>query len=179
VQQLSQKNNNILLYPVRIVERPSFTVFFLRNSFSQEGIVFENINRAFAGSFNRWEDILRERNNEKAVIERTGFIKNPQGLRGPSSCCESGIIMNDPGLLHHANSNTGIAKRDVPKGKWAVITHKGPYNTLWQTWNHIFSRWIHMSGLALRPGDPFEVYLNNQRTTSPEDLLTEIYVPVL
>jgi effector-binding domain-containing protein len=30
----------------------------------------------------------------------------------------------------------------------------------------------------MRPGDAYEVYLNDQRTTPQDELLTEVYIPV-
>jgi DNA gyrase inhibitor GyrI len=66
----------------------------------------------------------------------------------------------------------------IDQGVWAVFGHRGPYDTLWQTWNRIYRSWRPTGGMRLRDSYPFEVYLNNRRTTEASDLLTEIYIPV-
>jgi AraC family transcriptional regulator len=66
----------------------------------------------------------------------------------------------------------------IEEGKWAVFLHRGPYDTLWQTWNRIYRSWHPPGSMKLRNAYPFEVYLNNKRTTEPSNLLTEIYIPV-
>ena len=66
---------------------------------------------------------------------------------------------------------------DVPGGRHAILTHRGPYAQLPQSYNELFA-WLPTSGEA--PGDAplFEVYLNDPRSTPPEDLLTEICLPL-
>ena len=67
---------------------------------------------------------------------------------------------------------------ELPGGKAAVFTHKGPYETLWQTWNKVYRDWLPASGEKLRDAYPYEVYLNEKGKVAPEDLLTEIYIPI-
>ena len=64
-----------------------------------------------------------------------------------------------------------------PAGRYAVFTHKGPYSTLWQTWNAAYRDWLPSSGMHLRELEPFEVYRNDKANTPPEKLVTEIFVP--
>jgi AraC family transcriptional regulator len=66
----------------------------------------------------------------------------------------------------------------IQAGLWAVFPHVGAYDTLWQTWNLAYKAWLPNSTAQLRDAPPFEVYLSNKRTTSPEKLRTEIYLPV-
>ena len=65
-----------------------------------------------------------------------------------------------------------------PAGRYAVFTHKGPYNSLWQTWNTAYRDWLPSSGMRLRELEPFEVYRNNRSNTPPDKLVTEIFVPI-
>jgi AraC family transcriptional regulator len=66
----------------------------------------------------------------------------------------------------------------IESGRWAVFLHKGPYDTLWQTWNRIYKHWLPANDMILREEAPFEVYLNNKHVTPPAELLTEIHIPV-
>lgn len=64
-------------------------------------------------------------------------------------------------------------------GRWAVFLHKGPYNTLWQSWNVAYRDWLPRSGERPRNVPPVEVYLNNVNNTPPEELRTEILIPIV
>jgi AraC family transcriptional regulator len=60
-----------------------------------------------------------------------------------------------------------------------VITHFGPYAKLGETYTKLLGQWLPRSGRELHPTPCFEVYLNDPQSTEPEDLLTDIYAPLL
>ena len=64
-------------------------------------------------------------------------------------------------------------------GRCAVFLHKGPYQKLAETWRAAYRDWLPSSGQQLRDAPPYEVYLNDPRKTKPEDLLTEIHIPIV
>lgn len=66
----------------------------------------------------------------------------------------------------------------LPGGRVAVFTHKGPYETLWQTWNKIYRDWLPESGEKLRETYPYEVYVKERGKVPEEELITEIYIPI-
>lgn len=66
----------------------------------------------------------------------------------------------------------------IAGGTFAVTTHQGPYNTIGTTYAALFGRWLPQSGLELRDHPPFEIYLNDPEGTEPEELLTDIYMPL-
>jgi AraC family transcriptional regulator len=67
---------------------------------------------------------------------------------------------------------------ELPGGKYAVATHKGPHDTLGRTYAGIYGGWLPKSGYDLRDSPAFEEYLNSPTNARPEDLLTLIHVPV-
>lgn len=72
---------------------------------------------------------------------------------------------------------TGI--QTIAGGRYAVFLHKGPYEGLSDVYRAIFGEWLPGSGCALRDHPCFEVYLNRDpRRTKPENLRTEIWIPV-
>jgi AraC family transcriptional regulator len=71
-----------------------------------------------------------------------------------------------------------VGAQEVGGGEFAITTHRGPYDTLGDTYARLFGEWLPQSGREPRPVPSFEVYLNNPRTTPPEGLLTDIYVPL-
>lgn len=72
-----------------------------------------------------------------------------------------------------------IGVKAICGGTHAVFLHKGPYDRLSESYGHIFSEWVPASGRKLRDAPCFELYLNRDPCrTKPENLRTEIHVPV-
>lgn len=72
----------------------------------------------------------------------------------------------------------GITCETIPAGRWAVFRHVGPYNTLWQTWRAIYGDWVRVAQPVLRDAAPYELYVSDASTTAPEELITDIHIPV-
>ncbi len=72
--------------------------------------------------------------------------------------------------------NEEIKVYELPGGKMAKIIHKGPYEESALTYEKLFS-WI-VENRRRISGPVREVYLNDPREVQPEEILTEIYVPL-
>ena len=71
-----------------------------------------------------------------------------------------------------------ISTKIIDGGKYAMFLHKGAYENLKATYDEI-GDWIVSSGFEVRDLPMFEKYLNRDpRRTKPENLKTEIYVPL-
>ena len=71
-----------------------------------------------------------------------------------------------------------VFRKVMDGGEFAVFLHKGAYENLKGTYDAI-GDWIVQSGVKLRDNPMFEKYLNRDpRRTKPENLRTEIYVPI-
>jgi len=64
----------------------------------------------------------------------------------------------------------------LPGGKMVRTVHKGPYETCEPTYLALFS-WIEKQNLQIS-GPVREIYPNDPREVKPEEILTEILVPV-
>ena len=71
-----------------------------------------------------------------------------------------------------------IGVQTISGGEYAVTTHAGPYEKLNETYAKIMGQWLPRSGRDLRSVPCFEIYLNDPNSTAPEDLLTDIHVPL-
>ncbi|MEZ4594944.1 MAG: AraC family transcriptional regulator [Chloroflexota bacterium] len=68
----------------------------------------------------------------------------------------------------------------IAGGRYALFVHKGPYEQFTNTYTLIFGQWLTHSGERLRDVPAFERYLNRDpRRTKPENLRTEIYIPLI
>jgi effector-binding domain-containing protein len=72
--------------------------------------------------------------------------------------------------------NNGMRVFNTTSLEVAFITHKGPYQELMDSYKPLFE-WIQNNGYDIA-GAPVEVYLKDPQNTKPEDLQTEIQVPV-
>ena len=63
-------------------------------------------------------------------------------------------------------------------GLYAIFRHTGPYANFSQTYDQIYLEWLPESGYELRDAPPLEFYLNDPDRIKPENLKTDIYVPV-
>ena len=71
-----------------------------------------------------------------------------------------------------------LTESAVQGGRSAVLTFKGPYAGLREAYLYLYGDWLAQSGAEPRDEPPYEVYLNDPSDTAPEDLLTEICVPL-
>ncbi|MHC4430927.1 MAG: AraC family transcriptional regulator [Planctomycetota bacterium] len=71
-----------------------------------------------------------------------------------------------------------VAVQTVGGGEYAVTTHLGPYEKLGKTYARLFGEWLLKSGRELRSQPCLEFYLNDPDGTEPEDLITDICLPL-
>lgn len=71
-----------------------------------------------------------------------------------------------------------IGLKTIEGGKYAVFMHKGPYDKLGLVYHEIYKNWIPQNKIEMRNVPSFEKYLNNPNHTKPENLKTEIYIPI-
>ena len=64
----------------------------------------------------------------------------------------------------------------LPGGRMAHVVHKGPYETCEPTYLALFA-WIEEKSLTIC-GPIREMYPNDPRVVPPQDIITDIYVPV-
>lgn len=102
------------------------------------------------------------------------------------------VYYDDPNVVAEADlkSRAGFLVADetkLPKGlddvilqggDYAVLTYKGPYEDIGVAYDHLFGRWLPGSGREPADAPCYEVYLNDPADTKPEDLLTEIRLPL-
>jgi len=72
----------------------------------------------------------------------------------------------------------GVEKQQIEEGPYAVLIHKGSYDGLHDTYRWLFGEWLPGSGRELKSAPSLEVYRNDPNTTPPEQLVTEIRVPL-
>lgn len=76
----------------------------------------------------------------------------------------------------------GVQRIIIPGGRYVVFTHKGPYEKLGETYGFIYGEYLPKGEVvddSKARGGMFEIYLNDYEKTKPEDLLTELWIPIV
>lgn len=71
-----------------------------------------------------------------------------------------------------------IGVQILPGGDFALTTHFGPYENLKDTYAALLGQWLPGSGRKFKMDPTRELYLNDPESTDPEDLVTDIYLPL-
>lgn len=71
-----------------------------------------------------------------------------------------------------------IGVKDIEGGKYAIFTYKGAYDHLGAVYDMIYSQYLPTNGYQIGMTPGYEKYLNNPSDTEPDNLLTEIYIPI-
>lgn len=71
-----------------------------------------------------------------------------------------------------------IGVKEIPGGKYAIFRYQGSYENLRAVYDTIYAKWIPEKGYKLGDTPGFEKYLNDPAQTAPENLITEICIPV-
>ena len=115
----------------------------------------------------------------------------PRGLLGPATRV-IGISHDDPHVTEESkfrydacvtvgrevNAEGEVGRKTIAGGRYAVFLHEGAYEGFQATYDGIFRAWLPGSGEKLRDEPSFEVYLNSPDQVRPEELRTEIWLPL-
>lgn len=95
-------------------------------------------------------------------------VTPPEKLRY-EACLEiqEPIICTDP-----------IKTKKIPPGQYAMTTHFGPYDGLAKTYAQLCGQWVPQNGYEIDNRPCLEIYQNSPEDTEPEDLITDIYIPL-
>lgn len=81
-----------------------------------------------------------------------------------------------------AKPKGAVEVKDIPGGAYAVALHEGPYEQIGRTYAglcaHVSEHDIAGKRWTLADPPSIEKYLNDPRRTAPEDLRTEVWMPV-
>ncbi|MCP4711919.1 MAG: AraC family transcriptional regulator, partial [Planctomycetes bacterium] len=127
---------------------------------------------------------------EAAWGKLCGFL-GPKGLLGPQSKF-IGLSYDDPEVTppdkirydacvtvpDDFKPEGDVQAQTIQAGEYAVTLHEGPYENLSKTYAALCGQWLAEHNREIRQAPSMEIYLNSPQDTKPEDLKTEIYMPL-
>jgi AraC family transcriptional regulator len=71
-----------------------------------------------------------------------------------------------------------VGIQTVAGGPYAVATHRGPFRQVGETYRLLYGQWLPASGREPRNAPSLVICKNSPMDTAPEDLLTDVCVPL-
>lgn len=127
-----------------------------------------------------WEKIINycKKENRVGCIDAefiSVYLDDP--MTTPAEKCRVEVCIASPelnGLQSEGDVRVGV----IEGGKFIVFLHKGPYTELGQVYQEVYGHLLQENGVEVLPKAMFEKYLNDPALTKPEDLLTELWIPI-
>ncbi len=126
-----------------------------------------------------WDRIMKFSYSNKlmtASVRTIGISHDDPNVTDPNHIRYDACVDIDADISMENN----LTKQTISAGKYAMFLHVGAYEKLQNTYAYIFNEWLPDSDHSLRDEKScFEIYLNKDpRRTKPENLRTEIYIPL-
>ena len=131
--------------------------------YSEIGAAFDRLEAAIAGA-----GLAKKVKALVGIYHDDPAVTPPYALRS-----HAGVIVGAKERLPE-----GLQELFLPAGRTAVLQLHGPYSGLQAAYGHLYGVWLPASGET--PGDApsYEIYVNSPRDTAPQDLLTDIHLPL-
>jgi AraC family transcriptional regulator len=150
---------------VRIEHLPEMRVAFVRHvgPYEETDAAYEHL-MAWAGR----HGLL------KPPVTVFGIAYDDPTVTAPARLRYDAALIVPPDLT----SEGEVGVQTIPGGRFAVTTHRGSYETLGETYTRFCGEWLPLSGLELLAAPALEFYRNSPQDTPPQELLTDIYMPL-
>lgn len=126
------------------------------------------------GCFQRLNDLAAARNLWPGTAGMMGiYHDDPDHVAAEALHAHAGLILQDGAAVPD-----GLEMVELPGGTYAALHYQGPYENIGPAWTHLFGTWLPASG-RIPTGTPcYELYLNSPSNTAPENLKTDICLPL-
>ncbi len=154
-----------IMYDVEFRTLPAMTAATIKHTGS-----YMEVGKAFDRLFG-W---LASQNLMNDMTRTIGiYYDDPDSVPEADLQSRAGAVLSSSPELQDPIEYTGIEG-----GKYAVLQHKGPYAEMKSAYQWFYGTWLPQSGREAADAPCFEEYLNNPRDTAPQDLVTEIHMPL-
>lgn len=124
-----------------------------------------------------WEKLTAWAHKEKALDKNTVFLGlyyDYSGFTPPDMLrCDACMTVDEK-----VKTEGDVKIKEAGGKEYALATHVGPYKNLKNTYELLFSKGLPRLNRAYSTGPVIEIYKNDPKSTPPDKLVTEIYVPL-
>ncbi len=153
------------MYDVTIEQEPArqLAVVPHKGPYLEIGKAFESIG-AIATARNLWPDIER----------MVGVYLDDPGTVAPEDLRSMAGLELKPGV----DAPQDLDSHQIAGGKVARLRYVGPYAGLSNAYDYLFCSWLPESGADPDDAPCYEVYINSPAVSAPEELITDICLPL-
>lgn len=151
--------------PVRIERFGRTRLAFVRHvgPYDQVGVAWQKL-FAWAGR----RGLLGPATETLGLVHDDPEITPPERLR-----YDAALVVSD-----RVQPEGEVGIEELPECEYAVATHHGPYETVYLTYARLCGEWLPAAGREAHTAPALELYRNSPRTTRPDDLITDIHIPL-
>jgi AraC family transcriptional regulator len=164
--QLREATGDPSMYPVIIQDIPVSRAAGVAHvgSYADMGLAFQKLG-----------GIIAARNLFAHVQGMIAVYHDAPGSRPDAEMRGYAAVLLAPGF---PEAIEGLDYFDLAGGKHAIMQHHGPYATLGSAYEWLYGKWLPQSGEEPRDAPPIELYVNDPRTTAPDQLRTDVRLPL-
>ncbi len=153
------------MYSVEIKQVPAMTAVTLphKGSYMEVGKAFEQLFGWLAA-----QDLMEDATRIVGL-----YYDDPDSVPEAELRSSAGAVLTSSPQLQPP-----FEQSDIREGEYAVLSYKGPYADMKAAYDWFYGEWLTNSGREAADAPCFEDYLNNPQDTAPNDLLTDIYLPL-
>jgi AraC family transcriptional regulator len=158
---------------VSIRTQPALRAFAVRHTgpYNQIGAAFGRLGGLIQSS-NLFKDALVQGPGGMIAV----YYDDPEGVPPAELLADAALLMRPEATL--PAGETGLTELTLPAGRYATTIHRGPYERLGDVWARFYGQWLPQSGERLAESPSYELYRNTPMEVAPQDLETELYIPL-
>lgn len=169
LEESNEKNDSLLQFEIETL--PTFQMLYLQYQGNYEDI---------KGIEKTWKQLLKYAHKHKLLTEKTiviGEVLDDDEITESINCrYNAGIILTE---AQKTDVKEMFKIKEVASQKYAKFIHKGNHESCFETYNTIYAHWMYEVQLEFADAPILEFYLNDEEDTPQEELITEIYIPVI
>jgi AraC family transcriptional regulator len=164
-ERLRTQKGETPVFPVDITDQPPRRVAAVAHTGPYPEI---------GGAFEKLSAIISARGLWPAVGGGVAvYYDDPAAVEAKALRSHAGFVLDE-----RAEMPAGLDEVRLAAGPAAVLHFKGPYAGLQAGYDYLYGVWLPQSGREPADAPVFEVYLNGPSDIPPEELLTDIVVPL-
>ena len=161
----NQPQETRLMYPVTIRDQAPLRL---------AAVPYQGAYHEISRAFQKLSAVMASRDLFRNAGRMVGvFYDDPQSVAVPDLRSLAGFEITGSTAIADPLKDVTLAA-----GRHAVLTYKGPYAGLPAAYDQLFGIWLPASGEEPADAPSFEVYLNSPMDAAPEDLVTELHLPL-
>jgi len=104
------------------------------------------------------------------------YYDDPESVKESDLRSHAGFSISEDLDIGKTQNCDAIEMVDLKGGRAATLEHVGPYAELERAYNWFYRTWLMEQNYELADLPPFEEYINDPKTTPPQELITKINV---